>query len=63
MADSKCDASEQSERQANGDPQFKELSWLQSQEIFEAMDASNIETVGFREFCALVFLIAAAESN
>ena len=35
------------------------LSWLESQEIFDVLDAGNIETVGFREFCAMTFLIAA----
>ena len=35
------------------------LTWLESQEIFDVLDAGNIETVGFREFCAMTFLIAA----
>ena len=39
------------------------LTWLESQEIFDVLDAGNIETVGFREFCAMTFLIAAVQSN
>ena len=39
------------------------LTWLESQEIFGILDAGNIETVGFREFCAMTFLVAAVQSN
>ena len=31
--------------------------------MFEILDAGSIETVGFREFCALTFLVAAVQSN
>lgn len=43
--------------------QLKELEWSETQQIFSALDASNFESVGFREFCALVFLLAASHDN
>ena len=41
----------------------KGLSWLDNTEVYEVLDASGMESVGFREFCALIFLVAAAESQ
>ena len=40
-----------------------ELAWADAHDLFSALDACNFESVGFREFCALVFLLAAAEDN
>lgn len=40
-----------------------ELEWAETQEIFAALDACNFESVGFREFCALVYLLAASQDN
>ena len=41
----------------------KELPFSDIQALFSALDTCNFETVGFREFCALVFLLAAMEDN
>jgi len=40
-----------------------ELSWLDNMELYDVLDASGMESIGFREFCALTFLVAAAQSN
>lgn len=40
-----------------------ELSWSEVKELFAALDACNFETVGFREFCAHIFLLAALQDN
>jgi hypothetical protein len=32
-------------------------------ELFEMLDASGMENIGFREFCAVIFLLSAFESN
>ena len=40
-----------------------ELSWLISVDLYEMLDASGRETIGFREFCALMYLVAGAQSN
>ena len=42
----------------NGD-----LSWNEVKELFATLDACNFETVGFREFCAHIFLLAALQDN
>lgn len=41
----------------------KELSWLTNIEIFEMMDSAGNGLISFREFCALIYLIAAVESQ
>ena len=41
----------------------KELGFSEIQSVFSALDACNMETVGFREFCALVFLLAATSDK
>jgi len=40
-----------------------EIQWLDNMELFEILDSSGMETIGFREFCALIFLVSAAESK
>jgi len=40
-----------------------DLSWLEVKDLFAALDACNFETVGFREFCAQIFLLAALHDN
>ena len=35
-----------------------ELKWIDNIEIFELLDTSGLESIGFREFSALLFLIA-----
>ena len=45
------------------DPGGTELCWLASVELFELLDASGIESIGFREFCALMHLVAGVQSN
>jgi hypothetical protein len=36
---------------------------LISIEIYDILDASGMEAVGFREFCAVILLVASLESN
>lgn len=43
--------------------QAKELTWLTNIEIFEMMDSAGTGLISFREFCALIYLIAAVESQ
>jgi hypothetical protein len=40
-----------------------ELSWMTSLDIYELLDANGLETIGFREFCALINLVAGVQSN
>lgn len=40
-----------------------ELTWSEVRELFSVLDACNFETIGFREFCAHVFLLAALQDN
>lgn len=49
--------------QAHSTSQQQELPFSEIQALFAALDACNYETIGFREFCALVFLLAAMEDN
>ncbi len=37
-----------------------ELDWLLNMEIYEILDSSGMENVGFREFCSLILLISAS---
>jgi hypothetical protein len=45
------------------DDRETELSWLESIEIYETLDSSGMDSVGFREFCTLVFAVAAVQSQ
>jgi hypothetical protein len=40
-----------------------ELSWLISVDLYEMLDAIGRESIGFREFCTLMYLVAGAQSN
>jgi hypothetical protein len=40
-----------------------ELKWIDNIELFELLDANGLESIGFREFSAFVFLLAAYHSN
>ena len=46
---------------ANVVEQF-EADWLASMEVYEVLDSSVMESIGFREFCAFVLLVAAVDS-
>ena len=39
------------------------LTWLTNIEIFEMMDSAGSGLISFREFCALIYLVAAVESQ
>ena len=39
-----------------------ELDWLLSMDVYDMLDACVMESIGFREFCAFVMLVAAVES-
>jgi hypothetical protein len=39
------------------------LDWLLSMDVYDLLDSSIMESIGFREFCALIYLISASESG
>ena len=39
------------------------LDWLLSMDVYDILDSSIMETIGFREFCALIYLISAADAG
>jgi len=39
------------------------MTWSEVKDLFAVLDACNFESVGFREFCAHVLLLAAMEDN
>lgn len=39
------------------------IKWMDNIEIFEMLDTNGYESIGFREFCVLVYLLAAQESS
>ena len=45
------------------DEQEEGLDWLLGMEAYEVLDSCGMESIGFREFCALVLVIAALESG
>lgn len=47
----------------SSDSQQRELSWFTNLELFEMLDSTGQGVVGFREFCALMYLIASVQSS
>lgn len=39
------------------------LDWLMSMDLYDILDSSVMESIGFREFCALVLVVASVESG
>lgn len=39
------------------------LEWILSHEFYEILDSCGLESVGFREFCALILLYSAFDSG
>jgi len=40
------------------DIEGENLDWLQNMDIYETLDASGMESIGFREFCAYILLLS-----
>lgn len=49
-------------RKESSEPET-ELKWIDNIDLFELLDANGLESIGFREFSALVFLLASYQSN
>jgi hypothetical protein len=43
--------------------QTESLDWLLSMDIYDLLDSSVMESIGFREFCALIYLVSSAEAG
>lgn len=39
------------------------LDWILSQEVYEVLDTSVMDSIGFREFGAYIFLVSAAQDG
>ena len=39
------------------------LDWLLSMDVYDLLDSTVMESIGFREFCALIYLVSASESG
>lgn len=57
------DCETQVESHRTGACDRKELTWLTNIEIFEMIDSAGTGLVSYREFCALIYLVAAVESQ
>lgn len=50
---------EESENRSNANNNFSELQWLTNVELFDMLDSGSQGSIGFREFCSLIYLVAA----
>ena len=49
----------ESENNGSEPNRFSELSWFTNIELFDMLDSASTGIVSFREFCALIYLVAA----
>jgi hypothetical protein len=54
---------EESENRSDANNNFSELQWLTNVELFDMLDSGSQGSIGFREFCSLIYLVAAVQSN
>lgn len=58
-----ADVSKKIDASNTGSTAVIDLVWSEVKDLFATLDACNFETVGFREFCAQIFLLAALQDN
>lgn len=51
------------EASMQGSQRARELSWFQNLELFEMLDSQSQGVIGFREFCALMYVVSALHSQ
>jgi hypothetical protein len=53
----------ETEPESSADESPNQLDHLKAEQIYQVLDQSGLESIGFREFCAFIMIVSAFESR